>query len=175
MASGVPTVAFDYALPRVLRDREHGRLVPIGDPAAFVAAGGRGRNRYRPAQGHGRGRAPSFEPLRPECVARDSSVCLHPDGLRGTLPDFFGRNRGRPLFMVLLGHPLGRTIAACRSAPPVRHRGALWAPQDQPPAALMRRRPSVGFPSPAPRASRARREGWALITNFTHRATSSKG
>ena len=39
MASGVPTVAFDYGAARAhLRDREHGRLVPKGDDAAFVQA-----------------------------------------------------------------------------------------------------------------------------------------
>ncbi len=39
MASGVPTVAFDYGAARAhLRDGEHGRLVAIGDDAAFVEA-----------------------------------------------------------------------------------------------------------------------------------------
>jgi glycosyltransferase involved in cell wall biosynthesis len=39
MASGVPAIAFDYGAARAhLRDREHGRLVPKGDGAAFVQA-----------------------------------------------------------------------------------------------------------------------------------------
>ena len=39
MASGVPTIAFDYGAARVhLRDPEHGRLVASGDDAAFVTA-----------------------------------------------------------------------------------------------------------------------------------------
>jgi len=39
MASGVPTVAFDYGAAREhLRDREHGRLVPFGDAGAFIEA-----------------------------------------------------------------------------------------------------------------------------------------
>jgi len=72
MASGVPTIAFDYGAARAyLRDREHGRLVPLADPAAFVAAAvevasDTGRRR---AMGVAARRA--VEPLRPECVARD--------------------------------------------------------------------------------------------------------
>jgi len=72
MASGVPTIAFDYGAARAyLRDREHGRLVPLADPAAFVAAAvevasDTGRRR---AMGMAARRA--VEPLRPECVARD--------------------------------------------------------------------------------------------------------
>ena len=40
MASGVPTIAFDYGAARAhLRDREHGRLVPLGDrPRSWTAA-----------------------------------------------------------------------------------------------------------------------------------------
>jgi glycosyltransferase involved in cell wall biosynthesis len=39
MASGVPTVAFDYGAARAhLRDREHGRLVALGDDSAFIDA-----------------------------------------------------------------------------------------------------------------------------------------
>ena len=72
MASGVPTIAFDYGAARAyLRDREHGRLVALKDPAAFIAAAvevatDTGRRR---AMGVAARRA--VEPLRPECVARD--------------------------------------------------------------------------------------------------------
>ena len=39
MASGVPTIAFNYGAARVhLRDPEHGRLIASGDDAAFVTA-----------------------------------------------------------------------------------------------------------------------------------------
>jgi glycosyltransferase involved in cell wall biosynthesis len=39
MASGVPTVAFDYGAAREhLRDGEHGRLVPFGDAPGFIDA-----------------------------------------------------------------------------------------------------------------------------------------
>jgi glycosyltransferase involved in cell wall biosynthesis len=39
MASGVPTIAFDYGAARAhLTDREHGRLVRTGDAAAFIQA-----------------------------------------------------------------------------------------------------------------------------------------
>ncbi|MEX0733687.1 MAG: glycosyltransferase family 1 protein [Steroidobacteraceae bacterium] len=39
MASGVPTIAFDYGAARAhLRDREHGRLVGSGDESGFVEA-----------------------------------------------------------------------------------------------------------------------------------------
>ena len=72
MASGVPTIAFDYGAARAyLNDREHGRLVPLEDPAAFVAAA------VEVATDTGRRRAmgvaarSAVEPLRPERVARD--------------------------------------------------------------------------------------------------------
>ncbi len=39
MASGVPTVAFDYGAAREhLRDGEHGRLIPFGDARGFIDA-----------------------------------------------------------------------------------------------------------------------------------------
>lgn len=39
MAAGVPTIAYAYGAARAhLHDREHGRLVPFGDDAAFIAA-----------------------------------------------------------------------------------------------------------------------------------------
>ncbi len=72
MASGVPTIAFDYGAARAhLRDREHGRIVPAGDDAGFVDAAvavavDAGMRR---AMGSAARRAALG--LRPERVARD--------------------------------------------------------------------------------------------------------
>ena len=72
MASGVPTVAFDYGAARAyLRDREHGRLVPLGDPAAFVAAAVEVATDTVRRRAMGVAARHAVEPLRPECVARD--------------------------------------------------------------------------------------------------------
>src|SRR5262245_44329270 len=72
MASGVPTIAFDYGAARAhLKDREHGRLVANGDNAAFVQAAvdlARDDERRR-LMGIAARRA--VQPLRPERVARD--------------------------------------------------------------------------------------------------------
>jgi glycosyltransferase involved in cell wall biosynthesis len=72
MASGVPTIAFDYGAARAhLGDGEQGRLVPIGDDAAFIqaavdVASDTGR---REAMGIAARRAALY--LRPERVARE--------------------------------------------------------------------------------------------------------
>ena len=72
MASGVPTIAFDYGAARAhLRDREHGRLVAPGDAtrftdAAVALAGDAGLRR---SMGAAARRAALG--LRPEQVARD--------------------------------------------------------------------------------------------------------
>ena len=72
MASGVPTIAFDYGAARAhLRDREHGRFVANGDDASFIAAAvevatDAGRRRLMSAAAR---RAALG--LRPERVARD--------------------------------------------------------------------------------------------------------
>lgn len=72
MASGVPTVAFDYGAARAhLSDGEHGRLAPSGDGAAFAAAAvalatdDAGRRRM------GQAARQAALVLRPERVARD--------------------------------------------------------------------------------------------------------
>jgi glycosyltransferase involved in cell wall biosynthesis len=72
MASGVPTIAFDCGAARAhLRDREHGRLVPSGDNAAFALAAVdlAGDDERRRLMGIAARRA--VQPLRPERVARD--------------------------------------------------------------------------------------------------------
>lgn len=72
MASGVPTVAFDYGAARAhLGDREHGRLARIGDDGAFIQAAVEvacDADRRR-AMGAAARRAALG--LRPERVARD--------------------------------------------------------------------------------------------------------
>ena len=72
MASGVPTVAFDYGAAREhLRDGEHGRLIPFGasrafsDAAAALAADAPARRDMGIAARH------AALALRPEKVARD--------------------------------------------------------------------------------------------------------
>lgn len=72
MASGVSTIAFDYGAARAyLSNREHGRLVAVGDGEAFtqaaleVAADSNRRRAMGAAARH------AVEPLRPERVARD--------------------------------------------------------------------------------------------------------
>ena len=72
MASGVPTIAFDYGAARAyLRDREHGRLVPLGNPAAFVAAAVEVATDTGGRKAMGVAARSAVGPLRPECVARD--------------------------------------------------------------------------------------------------------
>jgi glycosyltransferase involved in cell wall biosynthesis len=71
MASGVPTVAFDYGAARAhLADGEHGRLVPDGDGAAFIrAAVELASDERRREMGSAARRAVQL--LQPERVARD--------------------------------------------------------------------------------------------------------
>ena len=72
MASGVPTIAFDYGAAHAhLADREHGRLVTVGNGAAFAQAAVEVAidSARRRAMGAAARRA--IEPLRPERVARD--------------------------------------------------------------------------------------------------------
>ncbi len=72
MASGVPTIAFDYGAARAhLIDREHGRFVASGDDAAFIAAAvavaaDAGQRRLMSAAARRAALA-----LKPERVARD--------------------------------------------------------------------------------------------------------
>lgn len=72
MASGVPTVAFDYGAAHAhLRDRRHGRLVPRGDESAFLDAAVElaGDRQMRQRQGRAARRAALA--LSPEQVTRD--------------------------------------------------------------------------------------------------------
>ena len=72
MASGVPTIAFDYGAARAyLRDREHGRPGAARGSGCVRCGGGRGRNRYVRRRAMGVAARHAVEPLRPECVARD--------------------------------------------------------------------------------------------------------
>lgn len=85
MASGVPTVAFDYgAAHEHLRDGEHGAAVADADDAGFVAAAVRigGDDALRGAMSRA-GRA-AISGLRPEQVAADFDALL--SGLAETAP-----------------------------------------------------------------------------------------
>ncbi|KRA20119.1 glycosyltransferase family 1 protein [Lysobacter sp. Root604] len=85
MASGVPTVAFDYgAAHEHLRDGEHGAAIADGDEAGFIAAAARigGDDALRAAMARA-GRA-AIAGLRPEQVAADFDALL--SGLAETAP-----------------------------------------------------------------------------------------
>lgn len=72
MASGVPTIAFDYGAARAhLRDREHGRIVATGDDSGYVDAAVAVATDagMRRAMGSAARRAALV--LRPDRVARD--------------------------------------------------------------------------------------------------------
>lgn len=77
MASGVPTVAFDYGAAReTLRDGVHGAAIRDGDDAGFIAACVRlaGNSAQRDAMRHAAREAVSG--LRPEQVAADFDAIL---------------------------------------------------------------------------------------------------
>ena len=72
MASGVPTIAFDYGAARAhLTDREQGRLVPNGDNAAFIEAAVEVATDADRRRAMGISARRAAQPLRPERVARD--------------------------------------------------------------------------------------------------------
>ena len=72
MASGVPTIAFDYGAARAhLRDREHGRLVPPGDESGFMNAAVALADDAALRQSMGVAARRAALGLRPEQVARD--------------------------------------------------------------------------------------------------------
>jgi glycosyltransferase involved in cell wall biosynthesis len=72
MASGVPTVAFDYGAARAhLRDREHGRLVPCGNVAGFIEAAAALATADAARRGMRVAARTATLALRPEQVARD--------------------------------------------------------------------------------------------------------
>jgi glycosyltransferase involved in cell wall biosynthesis len=72
MASGVPTIAFDYGAARAhLRDREHGRLIPRGNDASFVAAAAALATADTARRGMRTTARDAMLRLRPEQVARD--------------------------------------------------------------------------------------------------------
>ena len=72
MASGVPTIAFDYGAARAhLTDREHGRLVPTGNDQAFIEAAVEVATDTPRRRAMGTAARRAIELLRPERVARD--------------------------------------------------------------------------------------------------------
>jgi glycosyltransferase involved in cell wall biosynthesis len=72
MASGVPTIAFDYGAARVhLADRVHGRLLPIGDEAGFIQAAVEVAVDADRRRAMGAAARCAALALRPERVARD--------------------------------------------------------------------------------------------------------
>jgi glycosyltransferase involved in cell wall biosynthesis len=72
MASGVPTVAFDYGAARQhLRDREHGRLVALGDAQGFIDAAATLSVDAPARRAMGIAARRSALSLRPDKVARD--------------------------------------------------------------------------------------------------------
>ena len=72
MASGVPTVAFDYGAARQhLRDREHGRLVAPGDASGFIDAAAAVAGNLSARRDMGIAARRTALSLRPDKVARD--------------------------------------------------------------------------------------------------------
>jgi glycosyltransferase involved in cell wall biosynthesis len=72
MASGVATIAFDYGAARAhLVDREHGRLVPVGNDEAFIDAAVAVATDAARRRAMGIAARRAVQPLRPERVARD--------------------------------------------------------------------------------------------------------
>ncbi len=72
MASGVPTVAFDYGAARAhLRDREHGRLVARSNAGGFVAAAAELATADAARRAMGVAARGAMLKLRPEQVARE--------------------------------------------------------------------------------------------------------
>ncbi|MDP9199032.1 MAG: glycosyltransferase family 1 protein [Pseudomonadota bacterium] len=72
MASGVPTVAFDYGAARAhLRDREHGRLVTRGNADGFIAAAVALATADAARGGMREAARAATLALRPEQIARD--------------------------------------------------------------------------------------------------------
>jgi glycosyltransferase involved in cell wall biosynthesis len=165
MASGVPTIAFDYGAAHAhLVNREHGRVVASGDDAGFVEAAvelaaDAGRQRIMGAAAR---RAALL--LQPGRVSRDFVGMLAAlTASKGTVT-FKG---DRPL--------LRRTIAACRSADiymSLRHPRAPARPACSRHSCAAAHR--WGFPFPAPRASRARESRMGAIT-ISSSVRSSKG
>lgn len=78
MASGVPTVAFDYGAAREhLRDGEHGAAVADGDADAFVAACVRLAGDASRLRAMGVAARAAVQALRPDAVAAAYDVVLH--------------------------------------------------------------------------------------------------
>lgn len=78
MASGVPTVAFDYgAAHEHLRDGVHGAAIADGDDAGFVAAAVRIGSEDALRAGMSRAGREAISGLRPEQVAADFDALLH--------------------------------------------------------------------------------------------------
>jgi glycosyltransferase involved in cell wall biosynthesis len=72
MASGLPMVAYDYGAARAhLRDRAHGRLVPRGNTAGFIAAAAALATADAARRGMRAAAREATLALRPEQVARD--------------------------------------------------------------------------------------------------------
>jgi glycosyltransferase involved in cell wall biosynthesis len=72
MASGVPTVAFDYGAAReILRDGVHGAAIADGDDAGFIAACSRIANDDALRRAMGAAARDAVSGLRPEQVAAD--------------------------------------------------------------------------------------------------------
>jgi glycosyltransferase involved in cell wall biosynthesis len=72
MASGVPTVAFDYGAAReVLRDGVHGAAIADGDDAGFIAACSRIANDGTLRRAMGAAARDTVSGLRPDQVAAD--------------------------------------------------------------------------------------------------------
>ncbi|MEH6419978.1 glycosyltransferase family 4 protein [Pseudomonas sp. CGJS7] len=88
MASGVPTVAFDYgAAHEHLRDGLHGAAIADGDDAGFIAAAARIGSQDRLRADMSRAGREAISGLRPQQVAADFDALLHglaERGARGT-------------------------------------------------------------------------------------------
>ncbi|UHQ24697.1 glycosyltransferase family 1 protein [Lysobacter sp. 5GHs7-4] len=95
MASGVPTIAFDYgAAHEHLRDGEHGAAIADGDEAGFIAAAVRIGSDDALRAAMARAGRDAIADLRPEQVAADFDAVL--SGLADTAPRRPPRH-GKPL------------------------------------------------------------------------------
>ncbi|MFK3649946.1 glycosyltransferase family 4 protein [Lysobacter enzymogenes] len=87
MASGVPTVAFDYgAAHEHLRDGEHGAALPSGDEAGFIAAAARIAEDDALRARMARAGREAIGGLRPQQVAADFDAVLHGLADRSGMP-----------------------------------------------------------------------------------------
>ena len=77
MASGVPTIAFDYGAAReYMRNGEHGIRVPDGDAAAFIAAAVRVAGDDVQLRHMRRAARAAIEHLHPDQVAAEFDALL---------------------------------------------------------------------------------------------------